>query len=279
MGNVRFIRASQNAGRKTSSSGVVYPRLINGSGLYTGAPALVQDSAYPMVNATLPDRHAIIWATTNPVANGGGLDVILEVDFGSSKSVQAIGLLGFRSFGAAAFPNNLGVEYLPGASYAPTGWTQLPLITLSGLVANPFSLITPASARYWRFRFYNAAGGSGFSVGGLLLATGMTDLGFLYSRADDTLVLPKTTVEGYGRVPIVTRTGRTFRRFALEYANIDSATKGTFDILAAETLPFMYVAPDDTVHECILEGEEYLRSHVWSPPDRWAFTFPMRSLP
>ncbi len=280
MSNVRFIRANQNKARKVSPTST-YPKLINGNGAYSGAPALVEDASFPMSNLLDKDRASKVYVSGPNPYNSAGSDLIIEFDIaGSAQSIVAAGMLGFGLVGGSLFPSQLIVEYLPGTTYQTTGWiADIPILSIGG-VRDVGSVFTARSARFWRFRFPFASGAQdGFTVAGFFLATTVTDLGFLYSRASERIVTPKTTIEGYGRTPTITRTGIPFRRWTLAYDNIDATTKATFDTLNSEASPFIFLAPDDRVYECVTDGEEFERAHVWSPPDRFQFAFPMRSLP
>jgi hypothetical protein len=282
MSNVRFILSGSNRGRKIAETSA-RPILINGNGAYSGAPALVQDSAFPMSNALLPDRVSRIWYTGGPSPANSGQDLIVELDIAASPvSIAAVGFLGLSLTPGGSFPTTCDVEYLPGTVYNPTtGW--LVAMSFSGISSGRDHIKTfpPISAKFWRFKFIIAgsASGLGFSLASFVVATSPTDLGFLYSRASETIVRPTTVVEGYGRTPVVTRTGLPFRRFVLAYDNNDLTTRQIFDNLGNEPGAFIYLAPDDKPYECIIDGEEFTRDHIWAPPDRFAWTFAMRSLP
>lgn len=281
MGNVRFVQNAGNRGRKTSAS-APYPRLINGNGAYSGAPALVQDASFPMSNLLDPDRVSHIYVTGPNPANDG-VDLIIEFDTGSAPvSIHGVGLLGFRRATGEAFPNVVYIEYLLGTTYSTSGWSGAGTTPFSFNEATDAGVLFPApiSAKFWRFRITNAAfSAAGFSLSSPFIAQTVTDLGFLYSRASETLVTPKSTVEGYGRMPVITRTGTPYRRWLLEYANNDAAARAVFDALAVSANPFVFIHPDGSFYECVMDGEEFMRDHIWAPPDRFAFVFPMRSLP
>lgn len=280
LSNVRMIRASGNPARKILAT-TTFPRLINGNGLYVGAPALVEVAGSPMSNALLVDRFASLWQHSGS-ANIGG-DTIFEIDLGSVRSIVAGGILGWTPIGTLA-ATNFGIEYLPGTTYSTSGWVaDIPITGLLGdLTRDRGSVFAPRSARYWRFRFYSTIGLSGFFLSSFFLANSVADLGFLYARGDETIVTPKVVVEGYGGVPTITRTGgsaSTFRRWALEYQNNSPADRQFFDTLNAETVPFIFLTPEDRVFETVFEGTDFNRANIWNPPDRYSFVVPLRSLP
>jgi hypothetical protein len=280
MSNVRFITTQQNKGRRTTPAST-FPKLINGNGAYAGAPALVQDPDFPMSNLLDPDRVSAVYVTGPTPANSGS-DLIIEFDINSAPlSISAVGILGFVRLAGATFPNSVAIEYLPGSTYAPVvGWVAMG--SFSMVIGRDGGLVTgsPISARFWRIRFLNASfGAQGFSFSSPFIANAITDLGFLYSRSAEVIVTPKTVVEGYGRTPVITRTGLEFRRWALAYDNNDVTTRDIFDALGASALPFIYLSPEDDVFECVQDGEEFIRNHIWSPGGRHQWVFPMRSLP
>lgn len=280
MGNVRFVRQNNNAGRKLPTSSQTFPRITNGNAFYSGAPALVQDASFPMSNALLPDRSASIWVNPAGLTNFNGADTILEIDLGSLKTIYAHGIFGVLAFTPGAFPSSYFFEYLPGTTtYSTVGWIQTPVTSFATRRDAGVVLASPVSARYVRFKIVAVIQGNGFSLASLVVAQGITDLGFLYARASETIVQPKTVIEGYGRLPTITRTGVPFRRWELQYPNNDRATRDIFDGLMSETVSFTYIDPDDRFWECVVDGEEFMREHIWAPPDRFAFSFLMRSLP
>ena len=286
MANVRFITTGNNKGRKALAA-TTYPILINGNGAYSGAPALVQDADFPMSNALLVDRSAAIWVT-GPTPDNDPLnsDLIIELHIGPTPlSIVAAGVLGFSFGPGTLFPLSYLIEYLPGATYSTSGWvSDIPAVSTQG-GRDSGAVFSPRTAKFWRFRFSSAGlGANGFSVGSFFIATTVTDLGFLYSRATETLVQPQLLVEGYGHTPFISHTGLSFRRWALSYDNNDTTTRGLFDNLGyspvgSTPIPFVFLSPENGVYECVQDGEEFVREHIWAPPDRWRFTFPMRSLP
>jgi len=279
MGNVRFIKANDNKGRKAIPT-AVYPKLINAAGGYTSPPALVQDAAFPMANALLPDRISQIWSTgPSPVSNSGGADIWFDIDLGSAQSISTAGVLGFSLIpGGAPFPASCQVFYA--SSYNGTfGSSPVPAsFTLARDVGMIFTSPTSISARYWRFSFSNATSGNGFTLGSFYLGSSFTDLGFLYAGATETIIQPRSLVEGYGAAPTITRTGLTYRRFTFNYQNIEKTVRDTFDSLLAEPYPFVYIDPFDVPWE-VVPDEEFARDHVWALPNLYTFNFGMRSLP
>jgi len=280
--NCRFIRVGQNVARRVNLA-ATFPRIINGNGAYAGAPAIVQDPQFPMSNALLNGRTGAVWVwPASAGINDGGSDVLLEIDLGSVKAIGAVGVLGVSNLFGTLFPNSLMVECIPGATvYSTTGWVNV----LGGLsIGNQNFLrdfgttIAPQSARYWRFRWVSASISAGFTVASVVLATTVTDLGFLYSGADETRVRPRTLVEGYDRSPSITYTGPEYRRWEARYDNNDAALRAILDDLFGDSQPFVFLTPDNLWQECVWDTEEFTRSHIWAPPDRYQMVAGFRAL-
>lgn len=280
MDNVRFGLAQANKACRLSPSASL-PILCNGNDSYPTAPARIEAASGPMENLFSPDRY-----TTWDVPAGSynvGSDVVVDLKIGGSTvTLHAIGFLFYRAT-TLSFPFNAYFYTAATSAYpAAEDWvlqSQRSLITLRDSVG---MLSAPVSARWLRVRFENTKVGGGFSVG-KLFAGQITDLGFLYARATETVVNPRISVAGYGDQPNIVRVGDPYRRFVLEYENVDPATLAIFrdSILAAAyaSMPFLYLSPDGGCYECVTEEQEQGFDHVWSPPARYSFTFRCRSLP
>lgn len=282
MGNVRFITSSRNKARKTTSSPAVFPKILNGTAALH-APALVQDAAFPMINAMLPDRTSQIWSTGPAPPGNNSADIVLDIDLGTSPpAIACAGILGFSYIGASGgFPQTIQVLYQTSTYDGTAGFAgPVPSSTAIALRDEIILFNAPITARYWRFNFPNAGGGTtGFTLASVFLGLSpTTDLGFLYSGATETIITPESIVEGYGATPTITKTGVPYRRFALTYQNIDQATKDTWEGLYAETYPFIYIDPFDNAWECVMDPE-FPRDHIWALPNRYTFVANMRSLP
>jgi hypothetical protein len=285
--NVKFLLPQTNRGR-VHPPNFDNPVLINGDGGYTSPPAIVQDAAFPMTNALSPGRNGLVWRCPPGQTNfSDGTSVVLEVDTLSNISPLAWGILGFR--GPTSQPTRVELWYNAQATYnsGVTNWVQAtPNITLGqdgvGSRSDRGTLISPPAARYWRFKFISAFGSTqGFQCSGFFLQTAITDIGFLYSGADETRIIPRTVVEAYNRAPTITKVGPEFRRWSLRYDNNDAALRTTFDSLfsyQAQQEPFIFLTPDGEFYECVWDDESFTRSHIWAPPDRYQFTVGLRSL-
>lgn len=282
--NVSFLFASSNKARRTPAS-LTFPRIINGNAAYAGAPELREDAMFPMSNALLSGRTGNVWAWdgTNGSNDPNGYDIILEVDIGNITSISASGMLGCARASGASFPQGVDVEYLPGVTYdATTGWLTYGSNVSTMVARDSGSVLPPVSARFWRYRLKNAAFGfgqvPGFSVASLVLQPSIVDIGFLYSGASERRIAPRTLVESYDRSPTITKIGNEYRRWSLRYDNNDAALRSTFDQLFSQSNPFVFITPDSEWLECVWDSEDFERSHIWAPPDRYRFTVELRSL-
>jgi hypothetical protein len=181
-----------------------------------GAPALVQDAAFPMSNALVPGRNGTVWRCPAGGPSNfptDGTSVVLELDAGSNIHPAGVGraglpLRGLESQHRAALvqgrPLRCGRDRVDAGGREHHPGTDGPGTTPDrGIVIG-----SPPAARFWRFKFtFAASSTTGFSISGLFLQTAITDLGFLYSGADETRIIPRTVVEAYNRSPTITRTG------------------------------------------------------------------------
>ena len=288
--NVFFLPPQNNVARRHPNQ-PTRPVLINGNGSYSGAPGIIQDAQFPMVSALYPGRSGLVWASgDSPGSNfPDSTSVVLEIDTVVQVTPSAWGVLGYRC--RSVFPSNVQLDYLTGGTYNPTtGWLTASAAITLGTNNGPGNLpdkgvsIIPVTARYWRFKFgFGASSGNGgFSISGLFLQTNVVNLGFLYSGADETRVIPRSVVETYSDQPIITRKGGEYRRWQLRYDNNDAALRTTLDDLFSyqgAQEPFIFLTPDGLYFECVWDSDSFTRSHIWAPPDRYRMSANLRSLP
>lgn len=280
MANVRFGLAASNKACRTSPS-ASYPILCNGNPSYPSAPARVESASGPMENLFSQDRYTT-WGVPAGANNLNGTDVAVDLRVGGGPvTFDTLAILNYRAL--AAFPFYAYFYVASTTSYpTSTDWTQIAYSMLIGSRDRVNYLSTPASSRWLRIRFENTSASSGFSVG-KFFAGAITDLGFLYARATETVVTPRVAISGYGDQPSITKTGDQYRRFLLDYPNVDVETLSVFrdSILSSSyaTHPFIYFAPNGYIWECVADEPEQAFDHVWSPPDRFSFSFRFRSLP
>lgn len=281
MANCRFIRFGNNAARLTGVS--TYPRLVNGGG-YTGAPARVEDPNFPMENCFTVGRKGNVWVVPDGSPSNyptDGVSITIELDVGSVKSITAVGLLGFSLLGNGAYPNTVYIDCIPNSpTYNAAGYVVQNggASIVSGQGDGGAILPAPVFARFWRFRFYYAISGHGFVVAGLILATTITDLGFLYSSADETRVRPRALIESFDQSATLTSIGPEYARWTIQFDNNDAALRTTLDGLYGDREPFIFITPDLEWQECVWATEEFTRSHIWRPPDRYRMTVELRQL-
>lgn len=292
--NVIFLSPTTNYGRRHLPLQNL-PTLINGNPSYTAAPALRQDPQFPMVNALYPGRGALVWASgDSPPSNfEDTTSVVLEIDTGSTqRTPKHWGVLGYSC--RDTNPGSVELQYKLGATYnsGTANWITMPggAITLGdnngpgALRDYGKAIVTPVTARYWRWKFTFAylSDQGGFQVSGLILQQDEMDLGFLYSGADETRILPRSVVETYADQPYITRKGGEYRRWQLRYDNNDATLRTTLDTLfsqAGAREPFIFLTPDGLYFECVWDSDSFTRSHIWAPPDRYRMVAGIRSLP
>jgi len=279
MANCRFIRYTANKARHQTPTSAI-PKLINGNVAYSGAAGRIEDPNFPMDNVLDVGRKGNVWYVPPGAGSNypDGTTVALEIDIGSLQSVNAIGVLGFA--GAGGFPQNFNIDAIPGsgtynnAGYVPqNGSNPVTLLRDCGVV-----LAAPVSARYWRFRFPFSTSSPGYSVSSVVVATTITDLGFLYSEADEQRVRPRSLVEGFDQSPSLTLVGQEYVRWTIQYKNNDAALRTTMDGLYGDSQPFVFITPDNEWQECIWGTEEFSREHIWGIPNRYRMTVELRQL-
>jgi hypothetical protein len=280
MGNSRFIAPANNRGVRFRGMDA-YPKLINGTGGYAGAPARVELPSHPMDNALNRDRMTP-WVTPANPDNSGSSAVYLDVDLGAARSILGFGLLGYEQANpdAATFPNIAYCGYLVSTTtYNPAlflyEWPGLQL----GAGRNYQHLPAVArSARFWRYWFDAASFGDGFSLGKILLPDSVQDLGFLYSGAGWESVDPEIMTETGGQSPIVTKVGRVYRVGKLTFARVRQSAFDTLYNLWAARRPFVYIDGTGKVFEVVIDGGRLEWEHLFGPPDSFAVTLPLREI-
>jgi hypothetical protein len=259
MSNTRFIKNSQNLALTAT--------LKNGTG--GGAPSTVEDSAYPMTNALQSDRYTP-WLTPS----GAATPIQFDIDLGSSLSVNAIGLHGFRLHSGSM--GTLTITY--GTSYAPgTSWG-----TISGatLTANRDVVVIagPSSARYIRLSFAHTS--AIFSVGKLLVAiTPTLDAGGIYSPGStETPFRYQTVIEGPSGQPAINDVGDQGNLWDMRFTQITTAAKDVLDQLGGEAYPFSLLDENDLLFEVMLAGASGVAcERVFT--DVWNVSVPLKRLP
>lgn len=215
--------------------------VLNGSG--GGAPALEENADFPMANLLVRDRY-VSWMTGAAPPNDVYVDFDLTGGPPINKTVNALAICGFR--GTALFPNSCFIQYaLTAGGYPPTwigfspGSISLSLATDSAVI-----LTTPTLCRYVRFWFPNTFGNP-FSVGRLMVASTVEDLGFAYSLgAVDTETTQQIRNRAVDGTPVVTRFGKRRRRLSLPYNSIIYGSTGAkLRALARLERPFVMVNP------------------------------------
>lgn len=285
MPNCRFIRYADNKARRllpTSTN----PKILNGSASVTGEAVRMEDVGYPMDNVLVAGRKGSVWVVSDvSVGNGpAGTDLVLEVDLGSVQTVIAAGLIGQTLFPGGSPPTQC---YLDAIVSVPNTYNNANYVTQNGFAAimagglirdGGVILSASAVARFFRFRWPNHTSGKGLSLASVVLATAITDIGFLYSGADEQRVRPRAITEGYDQSPMVSYVGPEYVRWAIQFNNNDAALRTILDNLYGDRDPFIFLTPDNEWQECVWGTEEFSREHIWAPPDRYRFLVELRQL-
>jgi hypothetical protein len=234
--------------------------LKNGTG--GGAPALVQDAAYPMANLQTADRYSV-WSTG---ASPPG-PTLVHYDLGADQSVLFVGILGLRGVNDAAItPITCDVGKRTAAQgYSGTAADYTDVASFGDGRRDLAATITAASGRYWQFEF-NALPSTGFSIGKLMLSTALTDLGILYSPgAEVAIIKPQVRTRTPGGAQAATYLGDARRRFTFPYRTVDATLLGTLRTLGTQVDPFVYFDHEGNVYECLADPE-FASQHVWATP-------------
>ena len=291
MANCRFIRFNQNKARRVLplpyQAPAVFPRIINGNtGVYAGCSPRAEDPAFPMDNALYAGRKGNVWVVPDGTSGNhtDGTSMILEVDLGSLQTIMACGVLGWSNGGGlGSFPQSVFIDAQPGVSttaaysygaYTPAFGSAINTGLRDGGTVFTFSV----SSRFWRFRWPSASSGHGFSIASVVVALVPTDIGFLYSGADEQRVRPRAVVESFDQTPTITYVGPEFVRWSIQFNNNDAALRTILDNLYGDTQPFIFLTPDNEWQECIWGTEEFSREHIFAPPDRYRFLVELRQL-
>lgn len=268
---LRLLASNQNFGVKLTSS-APFPKIINGDGAYSGAPARIEDPDWSLDNAVNWDRK--FPARVPAAAVNSGSDYSVDIDLGSVKTVWGVGVGGYVK--AGSFPTSFITYYKAATPYVATGFSSIG--TFSIATDNVAILAAPISARYIRVTFVFSSFGAGFDIGKFYVIANPIDLGFLYAGASYEIVTPQIRTEGFAQQPQVTFTGPAYKRVKLDFRNIDAATLSSIQSLMIDTRPFLLWDPIGGLVMEVLPDESFPFEHVWSPPDRYSFSLSGRQL-
>lgn len=215
-------------------------------------------STAPAANVVNADRD-VYWRTT-----GASGTVTLDVDLGAARSIGAVAVCNLQ-FGTVG-PN---IDVLSGSSSPGTtsratvtsyGWAD-PTVRdwCEGIYAGSPSIITPVSARYWRFSFSGFTGD--FQVGKVILGTGL-DLLRLYSQGSSFTIDPSVsrTRTAYGR-PVDFSVGLPRKRFNWIQRTNSDVERAALQAIAAQTHPFALQDSTGFGNHVVLESFQF--THVF----------------
>lgn len=184
--------------------------LKNGTG--GGAPARDEVAPYVMEHVQNTER-LVKWQAT------GAGDIDVDFDLGSAKQVIYAGILGHVGVGGLG---SLSCTVSYGAAYLTWDGNATVLSLIGGQDVG--AIFAAINKRYWRFSFTFV--GSSFTVGRIVIATAITDLGLLFSSARETLRIPSVVERTIGDQPRITRLGVIKKTMELQFSNIDGTALG-----------------------------------------------------
>ena len=228
-----------------------------------------EDANFPGVNVKVRDRY-IVWKSTST----SGVDINLDLDIGTGKTVAVVGVLGFRPAGVNISPTTVNV--LSGTTY-PGGLTNV--VSISTILKRDMhALVTPSGNRYWRFSFSLST--NQFSVGKVLLGT-IDDLGIAYSpgsaEAPGRTRSRVVTVMG---APVIRDQGDVMNRLRYQFRSVPQATRDKLiTYLNLSAMPKALLTPFDQPIEFIPDQDFQTVEHAWGPPDLYNLDFQVMALP
>jgi len=279
MGNTRIIRDALNtATRKPSST--TYPRITSGVGGYTTPPSVVEVAGYPMSNVVDRDiyRSCVVPANSS---NLGTSDYAFDVDLGANRTIVALGLRNFRLLPGSTFPTQCQFFSMPAATGYVVG-SFVPVMT--GILVTlrrttVLVLDAPISARYVRCLLLNTAfAAGGFSVGALLVAQAMTDLGIIYRSANVKDVKNRRVTRSAGKTPTVTKMGRDLKVWTMNFGASDEARLALLRTVQAEDQFVTLLDYNDLAYDCMV-GDELDSEHIHGAPHLHNSTLTLEEIP
>lgn len=240
MSNVRFYHSNRLA-----VSSVV---LKNGTG--GGAPALNEDTDFPMSNLKLADRNSY-WRTSAIPGDP------LQVDFQLAAGFQSVVALGITNLDLFDVYSQLQV--LTASVYPAGPWTArgtIPMATVDNVTE-----IASVSAPYWRFEFSN--GGVQFRCK-LWLAATKIDMGKQSAPPEEEeMEQARSDLETPRGLIISTWHGTPRLRYRLPWPVASATLKNQIKTIAQRQSSLLYGSFENVWSEVIVDGARA----------RWARTF------
>ena len=260
----------------------VTPKIINGDGTYTNAPALEQDAAYPMANLLTADRY-LKWKSSNTPPSGNNA-VKIDIDLGADRSIWFVSAHGIIVpdvlEGAVARPFYMRAGYRTAA----LGYDGAGTFTTFGADAD-FGAVRDAkidngvavSFRYLRLMFSDAVS-SPFSIGRLYVGTPDIDTGKVYSGASDEYIHGVLRSENAALGPTSTYMGEDHRELSLQFDTILDADIANLDKVMRTHQSFIYFGFNGDVLECIIKDIRARKIHTFRPPNIFSVTLDLLQL-
>lgn len=225
--------------------------LKNGSG--GSAPAIEELSPYSMSNAQNDDRYSLWRTTSAPPAT-----LFVDYDLGSSVELNAVAILGLRTFGNGTI-DFCDVYTAPAAGgYFPPVWTWRASIDVDGSedprdMGATFSSVTP---RYVRFGF-SSAGSIEWSIGRLWAGL-VYDTGGIHSPGGSVTVI-KNRIETPlpGGAVVLNTLGDNGAEWTMPWASVPSATRSLWLDAYNSSGSIVLVDHNNKFYEVIFSGGQY----------------------
>jgi hypothetical protein len=266
-------RFSTKAANYILSTGVV---LKNGTG--GGAPALLQDAAYPMSNLLKVDRYTV-WASGTSAPN----PTLVHIDLGVDRALTFFAVLGMRQPPGAAgntITSIFGTRTAGlGYSGVSTDYIDRATVTVPTTEVDGGVVAASATGRYLQVKVSVINTSLGLTLGKFAVGLLDQDLGTIIHSpgAEDRLVTPQVRTETLAGFPVISYVGGPYRRLSLPFQAITTTVKNQLDAIGKLTDPFAYMDEFDVVRECVAPPE-FAVIHRWAPPDLWDSVLELRSL-
>lgn len=251
MANLRFARSSQNL--------AVLGTVQNGVG--TNAPALQEDSQYPMSNAAQADRYTP-WKTPGTPPSS---PLNIDIDLGAAFSIYAIGVHRYNLLGGSA--GTLTVQTQTG-SYNGTGtWTTFGTIASANLTSSKDRCVidtnTVASVRSIRWSFAHTSGI--WSVGKLFaIITPTVDLGNSYAVGSVLTPVRYQTVQvDANGIPDIDDHNEDGFLWSLDLGYTTSAIRLSMWTLVNSGAPVSMIDENDKLEEVRVVGGQIATEHTF----------------
>jgi hypothetical protein len=268
MGTTRFVTNANNLGLGAT--------LKNGSG--GGAPALASATGYPMANTLTKARYVPFVS-----ASGAASPINLDFDQGGDTAVKAIGLHALSVLSGTL--GTITISYATAAEgYVPGAWPH----TYGTIASSAFSghrdacVVANATMRYWRISIAHTS--AQISLGKVLLAATLTDLGYIYwPGSTETIVRYDTAMVGPAGLPNIQTRPYLGKLWQMTMDTVTGTQLATLQGLAASGDPFSLIDEGSLLEEVMIQGGQISAARKYAAGaaanDVWAASLPLQRLP